>query len=128
VPITLNLLVHVVMYFYYFQTARGVRVWWKQYITVLQIAQFVIDLGFIYFAFYTHYVFVFDLGLPNWGRCHVKTLLGPVTGAVTLSSYLVLFVVFYASTYKKKTTKRSEVATKDIAAICNVSKEPATSS
>jgi hypothetical protein len=45
VPIILNLTVHVVMYWYYYQAARGVKVWWKQYITMLQITQFVLDLG-----------------------------------------------------------------------------------
>lgn len=100
VPITLNLAVHVVMYYYYYQVACGERVWWKQYITVMQIAQFVIDLAFIYFAFYTHYAHEFGLALPNMGSCSARSLMAPLMGVFILSSYLVLFVAFYAATYK----------------------------
>ncbi|KAK8061444.1 hypothetical protein PG994_007810 [Apiospora phragmitis] len=100
VPITLNLTVHVVMYWYYFQSARGVKVWWKEWITRLQIAQFVIDLGFIYFACWDYYASEYAPWLPHVGRCAGKPL-AAVMGCVILSSYLVLFIMFYIATYRK---------------------------
>merc|ERR1712113_1196706 len=49
-----NTIVHVVMYYYYYLLARGVKkIWWKNYVTKLQIVQFVTSLGcfavFLYF-------------------------------------------------------------------------------
>lgn len=50
-------MVHVVMYWYYFQSARGIRVSWKEWITRLQIIQFVLDLGGFPLPFYRSHTF-----------------------------------------------------------------------
>ncbi|KAL4899852.1 hypothetical protein BDW74DRAFT_171249 [Aspergillus multicolor] len=100
VPITLNLTVHVVMYWYYFQSARGIKIWWKRYITILQIAQFVIDIGFIYFASYTYFASTYFPWAPNTGHCMGEEY-AAAFGVFIISSYLLLFVSFYATTYKQ---------------------------
>lgn len=101
VPITLNLTVHVVMYWYYFQSARGVRIWWKEWVTRLQIIQFVIDLGFVYYASYTYFTSTYFPWMPNHGKCAGEEF-AAFAGIVILSSYLVLFILFYFATYKKE--------------------------
>lgn len=102
VPITLNLTVHVVMYWYYFQSARGIRIWWKKYITMLQIIQFVIDLGFVYFASYTYFTSTYFPNMPSAGHCAGEEF-AAFAGMGILSSYLLLFISFYFATYRKQT-------------------------
>lgn len=108
------------MYWYYFQAARGVRVWWKEWVTRIQIIQFVIDLGFVYFASYTfvpslaflmcrYFASNYFSYLPNNGTCAGEEF-AAIFGCALLSSYLFLFIGFYAATYQKKGRVRANRA------------------
>jgi len=102
VPITLNLFVHVIMYYYYALAASGHQVWWKKYLTTLQIVQFVIDLFFVYFCTYTHFAYRYE-GVPHFGDCFGGEF-AAIFGCFLLSSYLLLFVDFFMKTYHKPKT------------------------
>lgn len=92
VPITLNLFVHVIMYFYYMLATFGFEIWWKKYLTSLQIIQFIIDLiacaTAVYF-FFTPYSCTGDLYYA-------------AVGISIIGSYLFLFLDFFDKTYSKK--------------------------
>ncbi|KAJ3301833.1 hypothetical protein HDV03_000300 [Kappamyces sp. JEL0829] len=93
VPITFNLFVHVIMYYYYAETSRGKRFWWKKHLTTLQIIQFVVDLVFIGTSLY------FALQTPK--ACQMEDWAGYL-GMGLISSYLLLFVDFFLRTYVSK--------------------------
>lgn len=98
--IEINLLVHVTMYYYYYLVAKGIRVPWKKWVTRFQIVQFFADLGFIYFAVYTEVAYRLKFYKACMGHCSGHPL-AAFCGLATISSYLVLFIVFYHNTYKK---------------------------
>jgi len=103
--IVLNLMVHVVMYYYYLLTCFGVRVWWKKHLTTLQIVQFVLDLAFVYICAYSYFAYTYFSFLPNNGSC-AGSETAALFGVVSLTSYLLLFIQFFIATYnnKKSTT------------------------
>ncbi|KAH8120324.1 GNS1/SUR4 membrane protein [Phellopilus nigrolimitatus] len=109
VPITLNLTVHVFMYYYYYATAGGARIWWKKYLTTMQIVQFVIDLIVVYFGTYSYFVESYFPGkFPAYGTC-AGTENAAIFGCVLLTSYLGLFINFYIQTYKKPAKEKKPI-------------------
>lgn len=103
VPILLNLAVHVIMYWYYFLSTCGIHAWWKAWVTRTQILQFVVDVAFIYFTTYQKVVFMYwpNSHLPFSEDCS-GTLVAHLWGGSILTSYLVLFILFYEGNYPKK--------------------------
>ncbi|XP_050027496.1 very long chain fatty acid elongase AAEL008004-like [Dermacentor andersoni] len=89
----LNVFVHVVMYSYYFLTTFGPSVrkylWWKKYLTTLQIVQFVLIMIHLSIPLFV------DCGFPK----HLVML-----GNVQTFLILCLFINFYVKTYVAKPT------------------------
>jgi len=92
-----NLMVHVVMYSYYFLAALGVRkeyLWWKRYLTSLQMVQFI--------AVIIHT----SIPLLRTDCNYPKEMCYIMMGNGVL--YLILFYNFYRSTYTTKPAKKTE--------------------
>jgi len=90
----LNSGVHTVMYFYYMCAAFGPGVqkylWWKKYITTLQLVQFVLVF------FHAIQPIFFTCNYPK-----AASLMFAGTGL----QYFILFMMFYKKTYKKEKPK-----------------------
>ena len=91
---TLNSLVHVFMYGYYFLAALGPNVrkylWWKKYLTVFQMIQFVV-------VFSRSMIVI--LGVVECGYPRYFSL---ISASITVL-FFAMFMQFYSSSYSKKT-------------------------
>lgn len=89
-----NCVVHVIMYTYYALAADGRHVWWKKYITMMQLGQFISELVLI-IPVSVAYKHIAGYDCSGSGA---YTILA--TGI--LGSFLVLFLRFFSKTYKQK--------------------------
>jgi len=73
-------------------------------------------LGFVYFASWTYFTSTYWDWLPNAGQCAGEEF-AAIAGICILSSYLLLFISFYAATYRKpmKGRARAQSALKEMA-------------
>lgn len=101
IPIVINLLIHVFMYYYYCMHAAGQNVWWKKYLTKFQILQFIVGiiggLGGLFVRTLHDYV-----SPVYFAKCH-GDYAPSMFGFAILTSYLLLFIQLYRSEgYKKR--------------------------
>ncbi|VVC28059.1 Hypothetical protein CINCED_3A021647 [Cinara cedri] len=91
----INAIIHCVMYSYYFLSALGPQMqkylWWKKYLTRMQIVQFLVILMYNIFLYTSN--------------CKYPRLFMLYTFA-DVSLFLYLFLMFYMKTYKLKSTKK----------------------
>lgn len=94
----LNAAVHTVMYAYYALAALGpemaARLWWKRYITQLQLVQFV-----LFFVHGVYFTFQSDCDCPKVFN---------VFQALHALLFLQMFGSFYLRTYRKERRLRAE--------------------
>ena len=94
-------------YWYYFLMVvrPGAKVWWKRYITTIQIAQFIIVLITHTSAVLYHYVYA--------KNCRSYEGYGNLFAGLVIWSYLYLFIEFYRTTYTSPVNKGQRSAQKE---------------
>jgi len=95
--VVVNLFVHIIMYGFYALHALKYDVWWKRYLTVLQIVQFVsvvVSGGPTYFITQFAHLGYVNAEYKCFGNPYFTTF-----GFAIILSYLGLFLKFYSKTY-----------------------------
>lgn len=90
-PIIVNSFVHIIMYTYYLLAALGISVWWKRYITQLQLAQFWTMVMCPIISLYV------ECDFPVW--MHAALI-------AYMFSMIALFWNFYRTTYTAKAGRK----------------------
>ena len=67
-------------------------------------------LGFIYYATYNYVASTYFPHLPHVGTCAGEEF-AAFTGCATLTSYLFLFLAFYAATYQRSSSRKKDSIT-----------------
>lgn len=91
IVLILNTFVHTIMYYYYHLASQGHQVWWKKYITMIQLVQF-----YITFIHAVHTCFVPGCTYPR---------LFAVLQIAESSYFTISFTRFYIKEYNKGKTK-----------------------
>lgn len=98
-----NSFIHIWMYAYYAMATFGYQPWWKNYLTIFQILQFVLDLtGLVAWAYG-----VYVVGYKCDGTFYSFFLTSFV-----LITFLILFIHFYIDAYKVRRSARPAKAAK----------------
>lgn len=105
IPILLNTFVHIVMYYYYILVCLGQNVWWKMYLTDLQLVQFVIDI--VSFKFWL-YIYHFEMK-PIGKQCSGDFNFGLIADVILISFFFLFFSLRMknARREKAKTEKKN---------------------
>ena len=95
----LNLSVHVFLYAYFALHDLGVAVWWKRYLTLMQVGQFYLTMLPTAAALVPKLLYAVSPALPFAHACHGGWP-SVYLGLPLLLSYLALFQRLYAGKYK----------------------------
>ncbi len=113
VIILLNVWVHVIMYYYYMLISMGIRdIWWKMYLTDIQLVQFVVDM--IAFTFYIFSDVMYER--PRGNKC-TGSLGGAILGDFIVASFFVLFYRLKMTNLRKMREARERRAAAATAAV-----------
>lgn len=92
-PPLLNAYVHLIMYGYYFFTSLGYNVWFKRYITTMQIVQFYADILYLSVGMYF-------IRHAMWGtEWNLR---------IFMNSYIITMILLFSAFYRKSYTSKKK--------------------